>query len=150
MNNEYIIILGARENNLKDVSLRLPKHQITVFTGVAGSGKSSLMECFRCVNEQPLPITYISQKNIGVSLRSTPATYMDVASDIRKRFAKAHKMKEQYFTFNGKGACPVCGGKGVIVSEMAVVAAGAVVTKDAEPNTIVGGVPAKVIKKIEV
>ena len=64
-------------------------------------------------------VIYISQKNIGVSLRSTPATYMDVAPDIRKRFAKAHKLKEAYFTFNGKGACPVCGGKGVIVSEMA-------------------------------
>ncbi len=44
---------------------------------------------------------------------------MEVAGDIRKAFAKAHKMKEEYFTFNGKGACPVCGGKGVIVSEMA-------------------------------
>jgi excinuclease UvrABC ATPase subunit len=65
-----------------------------------------------------LPI-YISQKNIGVSLRSTPATYMDVAPDIRKMFARKYKLKEAYFTFNGKGACPVCGGKGVIVSEMA-------------------------------
>ena len=66
-----------------------------------------------------MTFTSISQKSIGVSLRSTPATYMDVAGDIRKRFAKEHKMKEQYFTFNGKGGCPVCGGKGVVVSEMA-------------------------------
>ena len=64
-------------------------------------------------------VVYVSQKSIGVSLRSTPATYMEVAGDIRKAFAKAHGMKEEYFTFNGKGACPVCGGKGVIVSEMA-------------------------------
>ena len=77
------------------------------------------MECFRSKYPQQDDIVYISQKNIGVSLRSTPGTYMDVAGDIRKMFAKKHKMKEEYFTFNGKGACPVCGGKGVIVSEMA-------------------------------
>ncbi len=116
---EWIPLRDAHLHNLKHIDIDLPLGVFAVVAGVAGSGKSSLMECFRCGNEQPLPITYISQKNIGVSLRSTPATYMDVASDIRKRFAKAHKMKEQYFTFNGKGACPVCGGKGVIVSEMA-------------------------------
>ena len=77
------------------------------------------MECFREAWPTPGEVVYISQKEIGVSLRSTPATYMEVAGDIRKVFAKAHKMKEEYFTFNGKGACPVCGGKGVIVSEMA-------------------------------
>ena len=77
------------------------------------------MECFRRSYPHPEEVVYISQENIGVSLRSTPATYMEVAGDIRKAFAKAHKMKEEYFTFNGKGACPVCGGKGVIVSEMA-------------------------------
>ena len=64
-------------------------------------------------------MVYISQKNIGVSLRSTPVTYMEVAGDIRKLFAKSNKQKEAYFTFNGHGGCPVCGGKGVIVSEMA-------------------------------
>ena len=77
------------------------------------------MECFRLSYPTPTDIVYISQKNIGVSLRSTPATYMDVASDIRKLFARKHHLKEAYFTFNGKGACPVCGGKGVIISEMA-------------------------------
>ena len=77
------------------------------------------MECFRRAYPQPKDIVYISQKDIGVSLRSTPATYMDVASDIRKLFARKFHLKEAYFTFNGKGACPVCGGKGVIISEMA-------------------------------
>ncbi|MBR1804013.1 MAG: ATP-binding cassette domain-containing protein, partial [Muribaculaceae bacterium] len=107
----------ATLHNLKDVSIDLPLGIFAVVAGVAGSGKSSLMECFRRNYSDDL--VYISQKNIGVSLRSTPATYMDVAPDIRKRFARAHKMKEQYFTFNGKGACPVCGGKGVVVAEMA-------------------------------
>ena len=103
-------------HNLKNVDVDLPLGVFTVVAGVAGSGKSSLMECFRRAQDG---IVYISQKNIGASLRSTPATYMDVAPDIRKRFARAHKMQEKYFTFNGKGGCPVCGGKGVVISEMA-------------------------------
>ena len=109
----------ATLHNLKDVSINLPLGIFGVVAGVAGSGKSSLMECFRHTYPQPEQIVYISQKNIGVSLRSTPATYMDVAGDIRKIFAKRHKKKETCFAFNGQGACPVCGGKGVIISEMA-------------------------------
>ena len=109
----------ATLHNLNDVSVSFPLHVFGVIAGVAGSGKSSLMECLRNSYPEPDDIVYISQKNIGVSLRSTPATYMDVAGDIRKLFARRHKQKEAYFTFNGKGACPVCGGKGVIVAEMA-------------------------------
>ncbi|MBQ9193773.1 MAG: ATP-binding cassette domain-containing protein, partial [Bacteroidales bacterium] len=110
---------NATLHNLKGISVDIPLGICGVVAGVAGSGKSSLMECFRKAYPNPDDIVYINQKSIGVSLRSTPATYMEVAGDIRKAFAKAHKMKEEYFTFNGKGACPVCGGKGVIVSEMA-------------------------------
>ena len=112
-------VADARLHNLKNVTVNFPLGVFGVVAGVAGSGKSSLMECFRKAWPTPGEVVYISQKEIGVSLRSTPATYMDVAGDIRKVFARAHKMKEEYFTFNGKGACPVCGGKGVIVSEMA-------------------------------
>ena len=61
----------------------------------------------------------IIQTNQLVESPCASVTYMDVAPDIRKRFAKAHKIKEQYFTFNGKGGCPVCGGKGVVIAEMA-------------------------------
>ncbi len=110
---------NASLHNLKNVTVDIPFGVMGVIAGVAGSGKSSLMECFRKAFPEPDRVVYISQKSIGVSLRSTPATYMEVAGDIRKAFARAHKMKEEYFTFNGKGACPVCGGKGVIVSEMA-------------------------------
>lgn len=117
--SESFRIEGASLHNLKNVTVDIPLGIFGVVAGVAGSGKSSLMECFRSKYPQQDDIVYISQKNIGVSLRSTPGTYMDVAGDIRKMFAKKHKMKEEYFTFNGKGACPVCGGKGVIVSEMA-------------------------------
>ena len=109
----------ATLHNLNHVNVDFPLNTFCVIAGVAGSGKSSLMECFRRSWSQSDNVIYISQKNIGISLRSTPATYMDVAPDIRKLFAKKHKIKEQYFTFNGKGACPVCGGKGVIISEMA-------------------------------
>ena len=112
----YFSLRGASLHNLKNVDIDLPLGVFAVVAGVAGSGKSSLMECFR---RDQKGIIYISQKNIGASLRSTPATYMDVAPDIRKRFARAHKMQEKYFTFNGKGGCPVCGGKGVVISEMA-------------------------------
>ena len=110
---------NATLHNLNGVNVDFPLNTFCVIAGVAGSGKSSLMECFRRSWPQSEDVIYISQKNIGISLRSTPATYMDVAPDIRKLFAKKHKMKEQYFTFNGKGACSVCGGKGVIISEMA-------------------------------
>ena len=117
-----LLLRHATLHNLKDLTIDLPMGVFAVVCGVAGSGKSSLMECFRTAvsaGDEGSPVIYISQKNIGVSLRSTPATYIDVATDIRRLFAKAHGMKEQDFTFNGRGGCPVCGGKGVIVSEMA-------------------------------
>ena len=115
--NACISLRMASLHNLKDVDVDIPLGKLCVICGVAGSGKSSLMECVKKKLGQQ--VVYISQKNIGVSLRSTPATYMDVAGDIRKLFAKKHKMKETDFAFNGKGACPVCGGKGIIISEMA-------------------------------
>jgi len=121
-----IALAHATLHNLQDLSLQLPTHCLCVICGVAGSGKSSLMECLRnraLAGEipacSPQDLIYISQKDIGVSLRSTPATYMEVAADIRKLFARRHKRKETDFAFNGKGACPVCGGKGVVVAEMA-------------------------------
>ncbi|MCR5139487.1 MAG: excinuclease ABC subunit UvrA [Bacteroidaceae bacterium] len=117
--SRHFALSHATLHNLNDVTLSLPLDVLAVVAGVAGSGKSSLMECFRQSWPTPADVVYVSQKNIGVSLRSTPATYLDVAPDIRKRFAKAHHMKELYFTFNGAGACPVCGGKGVVISEMA-------------------------------
>lgn len=117
--SSYFHIDNACLHNLKNIAVDIPLGVFGVIAGVAGSGKSSLMELFRNRWPKQEEIIYISQKNIGVSLRSTPATYMEIAGDIRKIFAKKNKVKEEYFTFNGKGACPECGGKGVIVSEMA-------------------------------
>ncbi len=113
---EVFSLKNAILHNLKDVSVDIPLGVFGVVCGVAGSGKSSLMEEVR---RRKSDVVYISQKDIGVSLRSTPATYMDVAPDIRRLFARSNKVKEEFFTFNGRGACPVCEGKGVIVSEMA-------------------------------
>ena len=130
---------SATLHNIKNLTVDLPLGVMCGIAGVAGSGKSSLMECFvknvellNCSNNnrstikqlnnptiKQSDIVYISQKNIGISLRSTPATYLDVADDIRKLFAKVNKTKADLFSFNGKGGCPVCQGKGVIVSDMA-------------------------------
>ncbi len=117
--SNWFTLEHAQVHNLKDVTTKLPLGIMTVIAGVAGSGKSSLMEAFRLQYPQPEDIVYISQKNIGISLRSTPATYLEIADDIRKVFAKANKCKAEMFSFNGKGGCPVCQGKGVIVSDMA-------------------------------
>ena len=135
---------NANLHNLNNLTVDLPLGVMCGIAGVAGSGKSSLMECFvksveslnvallnRCHDNrstikqlnnptiQQSDIVYISQKNIGISLRSTPATYLEVADDIRKLFAKTNKTKADLFSFNGKGGCPVCQGKGVIVNDMA-------------------------------
>ncbi len=130
---DFFHLENATLHNLKNLSVDLPLGVMCGIAGVAGSGKSSLMECFRKAwQERTLPactkeactynkdnIVYISQKNIGISLRSTPATYLDVADDIRKLFARTNKTKADLFSFNGKGGCPVCQGKGVIVNDMA-------------------------------
>ena len=116
---DFFLLENANLHNLKNVSVKLPLGVMCGIAGVAGSGKSSLMECFRNAYSHPQDIVYISQKNIGISLRSTPATYLDVADDIRKLFAKTNKTKADLFSFNGKGGCPVCQGKGVIVNDMA-------------------------------
>ena len=116
---DFFLLENANLHNLKNVSVKLPLGVMCGIAGVAGSGKSSLMECFRNAYPHPEDIVYISQKNIGISLRSTPATYLDVADDIRKLFANTTKTKADLFSFNGKGGCPVCQGKGVIVNDMA-------------------------------
>jgi len=123
---DFFLLENANLHNLKNISVKLPLGVMCGIAGVAGSGKSSLMECFMQALTQSRinaltqsDIVYISQKNIGISLRSTPATYLDVADDIRKLFARTNKTKADLFSFNGKGGCPVCQGKGVIVNDMA-------------------------------
>ena len=118
-------IKNATLHNLKHIDVEIPQGVITVIAGVAGSGKSSLMEFF--MQQESTPLVFIGQKDIGINLRSTPATYLDISDTIRRMFAKEGLVDGQHpahtsvqlFSFNSKGACPACGGKGVIVSDMA-------------------------------
>ena len=112
----WFSIKNASLHNLQNLHVELPMGILTVIAGVAGSGKSSLMEFFR--NEYPEDVIYIRQKDIGINLKSTPATYLDISDDIRLLFEKANKVNRSFFSFNSKGACPGCGGKGIIVSDM--------------------------------
>lgn len=113
----WISVEGGHYHNLGDLKVDIPLGVLAVFCGVAGAGKSSLGEVAMRYFDRP--VIAISQKNIGISLRSTPATYMGIGDEIRKTFAGKSGVKESYFSFNSKGACPACAGRGVIVTEMA-------------------------------
>ena len=123
---DWYTIDHATLHNLKDLSLRIPKNVMTTIVGVAGSGKSSLMEDF--LQHGGGNAIFIGQKDIGINLRSTPATYMGISDTIRKLFAREavpddktqlKRPSIQLFSFNSLGACPTCCGKGIIVSDMA-------------------------------
>lgn len=114
---QSFVLEHVSRNNLKDVSVEIPQGILTAVTGVAGSGKSSLIRQ-EFVERYPECIV-IDQKPIGTSARSTPATYTGVMDDIRKLFAKENGVSVQWFSFNSKGACPVCKGKGEILPDVA-------------------------------
>ena len=114
---EWFEIKDAYYHNLKHVDVKIPLGVFCVIHGVAGSGKTSLMEVFH--EKCPEGSIFLSQKGIGASQRSTPATYLGIADEIRRIFAERCGVKSSLFSFNGEGRCPVCDGKGVIVSEMA-------------------------------
>lgn len=115
--NEAFVIEDAHCHNLKHINVKIPKNVLVAITGVAGSGKSSLV-CNEFVNRYPQAIV-IDQKPVGSSSRSNPATYTGIMDDIRKLFAKANGVGPEWFSFNSKGACPVCKGRGEIAFEMA-------------------------------
>lgn len=105
-------IKNAHANNLRHVDVDIPLGVLTVVTGVAGSGKSSLIhQTF--VPHYPDAVV-IDQSAVGVSSRSNPATYTGIMDDIRKAFAKANGVNPSLFSFNAKGACETCQGLGVI------------------------------------
>ncbi len=113
---DWFRIEHASVHNLKDVSVRIPKGVLTCITGVAGSGKSSLMhECF--ARQHPEAIV-IDQSPIGKSSRANAATYIGVFDLIRKEFATATHSDASLFSFNSKGACPKCNGQGTLSFEL--------------------------------
>ena len=115
-----IPIRNAKVNNLKNISVDLPKGVLTVVTGVAGSGKSSLIhQSF--VPQHPEAIV-IDQSAVAANSRSNPATYTGIMDSVRKAFASANKVAPGLFSFNSKGACENCKGLGVVYTDLAYLA----------------------------
>jgi excinuclease UvrABC ATPase subunit len=122
-------IRGATANNLRDVDVDIPLGVLAVITGVAGSGKSSLVH-------GSIPagagVVSIDQAPIRGSRRSNPATYSGLLDPIRKAFAKANGVKPALFSSNSDGACPTCNGIGVIYTDLAVMAGVATTCEECE------------------
>ena len=112
-------VRGASTHNLKDVDVDVPLGVLCVVTGVAGSGKSSLIHGSVAGREG---VVVIDQGAIKGSRRSNPATYTGLLEPIRKAFAKANGVKPALFSSNSEGACPTCNGAGVIFTELGVMA----------------------------
>ncbi|VTR96845.1 thiamine abc transporter permease : Excinuclease ATPase subunit OS=Singulisphaera acidiphila (strain ATCC BAA-1392 / DSM 18658 / VKM B-2454 / MOB10) GN=Sinac_4094 PE=3 SV=1: ABC_tran [Gemmata massiliana] len=110
-------VKNAKANNLQNVSVDIPTGVLTVVTGVAGSGKSSLIN--RVFLQQHPDAIVIDQSAVGASSRSNPATYTGIMDDVRKAFATANKVSAALFSFNSKGACDNCQGLGVIYTDLA-------------------------------
>jgi excinuclease UvrABC ATPase subunit len=112
-------VRGARTHNLKNVSVDIPLGVLVVVTGVAGSGKSSLIHGSVSGRDG---VVSIDQTAIRGSRRSNPATYTGLLDPIRAAFAKANNVKPALFSANSEGACPACNGAGVIYTDLAMMA----------------------------
>ncbi len=112
-------VRGASTHNLQDVDVDIPLGVLSVVTGVAGSGKSSLIQGSIAGRDG---VVVIDQGAIRGSRRSNPATYTGLLDPIRKAFAKANGVKPALFSSNSEGACPSCNGAGVIYTDLGVMA----------------------------
>ncbi|MGY2064537.1 ATP-binding cassette domain-containing protein [Blastococcus sp. SYSU DS0619] len=112
-------VRGAGTHNLRDVDVDIPLGVLVVLTGVAGSGKSSLVQGSVAGRDG---IVVVDQGAIRGSRRSNPATYTGLLDPIRKAFAKANGVKPALFSANSEGACPTCNGAGVIYTDLGVMA----------------------------
>ena len=114
---KFLPVRGANLHNLKNIDIDIPLGILTVVTGVAGSGKSSLIrDVFAKQYENQ--VVLIDQSAITATGRSTVCTYLGFFDEIRKVFAKENNVSDSLFTFNGKGACPYCKGRGAITTEL--------------------------------
>ncbi len=120
-------VRGARTHNLKNVNVDIPLGVLVVVTGVAGSGKSSLIH--GSVSNRDRVVT-VDQAPIRGSRRSNPATYTGLLDPIRAAFAKANGVKPALFSANSEGACPTCNGAGVIYTDLAMMAGVTTVCED--------------------
>ncbi len=120
-------VRGASTHNLRDVDVDIPLGVLVVITGVAGSGKSSLIDGSVIKSRPPRDgVVSIDQAAIKGSRRSNPATYTGLLDPIRKAFAKENGVKPALFSANSEGACPNCNGAGVIYTDLAMMAGVAV------------------------
>jgi excinuclease ABC A subunit len=122
-------VRGADTNNLRDVDVDIPLGLLVVVTGVAGSGKSSLIHGSVAGREG---VVAIDQGAIKGSRRSNPATYTGLLDPIRTAFAKANGVKPALFSANSEGACPTCNGAGVIYTDLAMMAGVATICEECE------------------
>ncbi|MEU8957240.1 excinuclease ABC subunit UvrA [Streptomyces sp. NPDC048518] len=122
-------IRGADTHNLRGVDVDIPLGVLTVVTGVAGSGKSSLVHRSMPAGEQ---VVTVDQTPIRGSRRSNPATYTGLLDPIRKAFAKVNGVKPALFSANSEGACPTCNGAGVIYTDLAMMSGVATPCEDCE------------------
>ena len=116
----HLEIRGATSHNLRNVDVDVPLGVLTVVTGVAGSGKSSLIHGSLSSTSGPASadVEFVDQSAIKGSRRSNPATYTGLLEPIRKAFAKANGVKPALFSANSEGACPTCKGNGMIYTEL--------------------------------
>ncbi|MET8571628.1 excinuclease ABC subunit UvrA [Streptomyces sp. NPDC004783] len=122
-------IRGATTHNLRDVDVDIPLGVLCVVTGVAGSGKSSLIHGSLPAKAD---VVSVDQSPIKGSRRSNPATYTGLLDPIRKAFAKANGVKPALFSANSEGACPTCNGAGVVYTDLAMMAGVATTCEDCE------------------
>lgn len=125
-------IRGASTHNLRKVDVDIPLGVLTVVTGVAGSGKSSLVHGSLPRQTGGEDVISVDQSPIRGSRRSNPATYTGLLDPIRKAFAKANDVKPALFSANSEGACPGCNGIGVVYTDLAMMAQVASVCEECE------------------
>ncbi len=125
--SEVLEVRGADANNLQDVDVDIPLGVLVVVTGVAGSGKSSLLHGSVSGRDG---VASVDQTPIRGSRRSNPATYTGLLDPIRKAFAKANGVKPALFSANSEGACPNCNGAGVIYTDLAMMTGVATVCEE--------------------